>query len=60
MTIPNLFDAEVCIDCDKPCHLGSTRFVNRYPCWLDYAHGYRCGDCAAELDAEFAKEHGWS
>tara|TARA_R100000353_G_scaffold51482_1_gene40823 strand:+ start:272 stop:451 length:180 start_codon:yes stop_codon:yes gene_type:complete len=51
--IKNLFDSQICIDCGLPCHSGSGRFVNRYPV---YAHeygieGWRCGDCAEEVDA---------
>ena len=27
----NLFDSQICVQCKKPCHFGSGRFVNRYP-----------------------------
>ena len=47
----NLFDSQICVDCDLPCHIGSGRFVNRYPVYNDDVEGWRCGDCAAEVDA---------
>tara|TARA_R100000005_G_C4947653_1_gene169508 strand:+ start:280 stop:465 length:186 start_codon:yes stop_codon:yes gene_type:complete len=49
----NLFDSQICVDCDLPCHIGSGRFVNRYPVYNDDVEGWRCGDCAAEVDALF-------
>ena len=47
----NLFDKQICVDCDLPCHIGSGRFINRYPVYNDDVEGWRCGDCAAEVDA---------
>ena len=51
MSYPNLFESEICVDCGKPCHMGSGRFVNRYSVYADDYEGGRCGDCAAEVDA---------
>tara|TARA_B100000073_G_C23252628_1_gene378967 strand:+ start:220 stop:405 length:186 start_codon:yes stop_codon:yes gene_type:complete len=51
MTYQNLFESEICVDCGKPCHMGSGRFVNRYSVYADDYEGWRCGDCAAEVDA---------
>ena len=47
----NLFDSQICVDCNLPCHFGSGRFVNRYSVYNDDVEGWRCGDCAAEVDA---------
>ena len=47
----NLFDSQICVDCGLPCHIGSGRFVNRYSVYNDDVEGWRCGDCAAEVDA---------
>ena len=49
----NLFDSQICVDCGLPCHFGSGRFVNRYSVYNDDVEGWRCGDCAAEVDALF-------
>ena len=46
----NLFNSQVCVDCGLACHIGSNRFINRYPVYSDEVEGYRCGDCAAEVD----------
>ena len=46
----NLFESEICVDCGKPCHMGSGRFVNRYAYYGDEVEGWRCGECSAELD----------
>ena len=35
----NLFDKQICVDCDLPCHIGSGRFVNRYPVYNDDVEG---------------------
>ena len=47
----NLFDSQICVDCGLPCHFGSGRFVNRYSVYNDDVEGWRCGDCAVEVDA---------
>ena len=47
----NLFDKQICVDCNLHCHFGSGRFINRYPVENDDVEGWRCGDCAAEVDA---------
>ena len=47
----NLFDSQICVDCGLHCHFGSGRFVNRYSVFNDDVEGWRCGDCAAEVDA---------
>ena len=47
----NLFDSEICVDCDLPCHIGSGRFVNRYPVYNDDVEGWRCGECAEAVDS---------
>ena len=47
----NLFDSGICVDCGKPCHLGSGRGFNRYAVYTDEYEGWRCGDCAEEIDA---------
>ena len=47
----SLFDSQICVDCGLPCHFGSGRFINRYPVENDDVEGWRCGDCAAEVDA---------
>mgnify|MGYP003120230856 FL=1 len=47
----NLFDSQICVDCNKPCDFGSGRFVNRYAVYSDDFEGWRCGECAAEVDA---------
>ena len=35
MSYQNLFESEICVDCGKPCHMGSGRFVNRYSVYAD-------------------------
>ena len=47
----NLFDSGICVDCSKPCHLGSGRGFNRYAVYTDEYEGWRCGECAEEVDA---------
>ena len=49
--IKNLFDSGICVDCSKPCHLGSGRGFNRYAVYTDEYEGWRCGECAEEVDA---------
>ena len=49
--ILNLFKKEICVDCNEPCHFGSNRFINRYPVYSDNVEGWRCGECAEEVDA---------
>jgi len=49
--ILNLFKKEICVDCKEPCHCGSDRFINRYPVYSDDVEGWRCGDCATEIDS---------
>ena len=49
--LQNLFDKQICIDCGKPCHFGTGRFVNRYAVYSDDIEGWRCGECAEEVDA---------
>ena len=49
--IKNLFDSQICVDCSKPCHFGTGRFVNRYSVYSDDVEGWRCGKCAEEVDA---------
>ena len=49
----NLFDSGICVDCGKSCHLGSGRGFNRYAVYTDEYEGWRCGDCAAEVDTMF-------
>ncbi len=49
--IKSLFESQICVDCGLPCHFGSGRFVNRYSVYADDVEGWRCGDCAAEVDA---------
>jgi|TARA_B100001540_G_C15318275_1_gene422410 hypothetical protein len=51
ITPDNIFDKEICVDCGKSCRIGSGRFVNRYAYYGDEVHGWRCGECAAEIDA---------
>ena len=47
----DLFDKQICVDCNQPCHFRSGRFVNRYAVYDDNFRGWRCGDCAEEVDA---------
>ena len=49
--LQNLFDKQICLDCGKPCHFGTGRFVNRYAVYTDEYEGWRCGECAEEVDA---------
>ena len=49
--LQNLFNKQICLDCGKPCHFGTGRFVNRYAVYTDEYEGWRCGECAEELDA---------
>lgn len=51
--IKNLFDSGICVDCGKPCHFGSGRGFNRYAVYTDEYEGWRCGECAEEVDALF-------
>ena len=51
--IKNLFNSGICVDCGKPCHLGSGRGFNRYAVYTDEYEGWRCGECAEELDNLF-------
>ena len=51
ITPKNLFSLEICVDCSKNCSIGSGRFVNRYAYYGDEVEGYRCGQCATELDS---------
>ena len=51
ITPENLFSLEICVDCSRNCSIGSGRFVNRYAYYGDEVEGYRCGECATELDA---------
>ena len=46
----NLFDSGICVDCSKPCHLGSGRGFNRYAVYTDEYEGWRCGECAEAVD----------
>ena len=41
----DLFDSQICVECDKPCHFGSGRFVNRIPAENDEYSGYQCPNC---------------
>ena len=50
MTIKNLFDSQICVDCGLPCHFGSGRFINRYSVYADDVEGWRCGECAEAVD----------
>ena len=56
----NLFEAQICVDCGKPCHMGSGRFVNRYAYYGDEVEGWRCGECAAETDALLEDLQSWN
>ena len=49
--LQNLFDKQICVDCGKPCHFGTGGFVNRYAVYTDEYEGWRCGECAEEVDA---------
>ena len=49
--LQNLFNKQICLDCGKPCHFGTGRFVNRYAVYTDEYEGWRCGECAEEVDA---------
>ena len=51
--LQNIFDKQICVDCGKPCHFGTGRFVNRYAVYTDEYEGWRCGECAEEVDALF-------
>ena len=51
ITPENLFSLEICVDCSRNCSIGSGRFVNRYAYYGDEVEGYRCGQCATELDS---------
>ena len=37
----DLFEAQLCVACDKDCSLGSGRFINRTPFFGDDVEGYR-------------------
>tara|TARA_R100000656_G_scaffold116869_1_gene90078 strand:- start:299 stop:472 length:174 start_codon:yes stop_codon:yes gene_type:complete len=52
----DLFDKQICVDCGKPCHFGSGRFVNRYPAYNDDKEGYRCGNCAYKVEKLYEEE----
>ena len=47
----NLFDSQICVQCKKPCHFGSGRFVNRYPYDDGDVEGWVCGFCDSENQA---------
>ena len=47
----NLFNSQICVDCNQPCHFGTGRFVNRYSVYSDDVEGWRCGEYAEEVDA---------
>ena len=48
--LQNLFNKQICLDCGKPCHFGTGRFVNRYAVYTDEYEAWRCGECAEEVD----------
>ena len=48
--IEDLFDKEICVECDAKCHPGSGRYVNRYPYYGDEYEGWVCGFCAEETE----------
>tara|TARA_R100001509_G_scaffold154281_1_gene115799 strand:+ start:7031 stop:7234 length:204 start_codon:yes stop_codon:yes gene_type:complete len=53
----DMHNLEVCIHCDKFCHFGSGRFVNRYSGYIEHNdttyEGWVCGDCCAKYEAEW-------
>ncbi len=54
----NIFDKEICVDCDNNCSHGTGRYVNRYPFYGDDIEGWRCGICAEEIETEFNENKG--
>ena len=48
--IEDLFDKEICVECDAKCHPGSGRYVNRYPYYGDVYEGWGCGFCAEKTE----------
>ena len=57
--IEDLFDKEICVECDAKCHPGSGRYVNRYPYYGDEYEGWGCGFCAtANEDVELGEDPG--
>lgn len=46
--IEDLFDLEICVECDAECHPGSGRYVNRYAYYGDEHEGWVCGFCAVK------------
>ena len=52
----NLFDSQICVQCKKPCHFGSGRFVNRYPYDDGDVEGWVCGFCDSENQAMMEEE----
>ncbi len=51
-----IFNQEVCVDCEKPCHMGTGRFVNRYAYYGEDVEGWRCGECAVTLETLIESE----
>ena len=49
--IEDLFDKEICVECDAKCHPGSGRYVNRYP-----YYGDEYEDEVEQKDIEFEKK----
>lgn len=41
--------ADICNVCDRACHFGSGRFVNRIPA----DENYICGECIEKWEREF-------
>ena len=41
--------ADICNVCDRACHFGSGRFVNRIPA----DENYICGECIEKWEMEF-------
>lgn len=54
----NIFDKEICVDCDNNCSPGTGRYVNRYQFYGDDIEGWRCGICAEEIETEFNENKG--
>jgi hypothetical protein len=55
----NVHGVQVCLECHKPCHFGSGRFVNRYSGYLELENaiieGWICGDCSAAADEYYSE-----
>tara|TARA_R100001510_G_scaffold17850_1_gene15213 strand:+ start:572 stop:769 length:198 start_codon:yes stop_codon:yes gene_type:complete len=51
----DLFEKQICVDCNKSCAFGSGRFVNRYSVYNDDVKGWRCGLCVEKLDSELER-----